>query len=84
MKFFLPHASDDAEAEKVLSSVAQFVGATVPPHDKRIHKLLFTHNGSDFTAVVGEPMDAYYQGGAQRVIAIFGGEPYKICLPTVV
>jgi hypothetical protein len=82
MQFFIPHASDNAEAESVLKSVAQFVGAAVPTPEARIYRLSFSHNGRDFVAEVGKPIPAYYQEGNQLVVAIFSGEPFKICLPS--
>lgn len=82
MKFFVPHASGPAEAESVLASVAAFVGAALPPPDRRIHKLTYTHNGRQFIVEVGKPIPPYYQEGDQEVVCIFGGDPFKVCLPT--
>ena len=82
MKFFIPHASDVAEAEQTLASIAKFVGAVVPEVGRRIWKLEFRHNGRSFSVEVGQPIPAYYEERDQPVIAIFAGEPYKICLPT--
>ena len=60
MKFFIPQASSDAEAESVLVGIAKFVGADVPPPDKRIFKLAFSHNGKDFAMEVGKPVPPYF------------------------
>ena len=80
MKFFIPHAENDAQAERVLDSICKFVGSTVPA--RRVHMLHFKHNGKEFTVEVGKPAPTYYQEGEPVVIAIIPGDPYKICLPT--
>ena len=82
MKFFIPHASSEAEAESVLEAIAKFVGASVPPPDKRIFRMAYRHNGQDFTVEVGQPIPIYYREGNQKVIAILAGNPYLVCLPT--
>jgi hypothetical protein len=80
MRFFIPHAKDAEEAESVLESIAKFVQRPVPPSDKRVFKIAYTHNSRDFVAEVGKPMDSYYQE-AGEVAAIFEGNPYLVCLP---
>ena len=82
MEFFVPPASGPEEAESVLAAVAAFVGATVPPPDRRIRKLVFAHNGQRFTVEVGKPIPPYYREGDQEVVCILGSDPLMVCLPT--
>jgi hypothetical protein len=80
MEFFVPHASDNVEAESVLNSICSFINAQVP--EKRIHKVSYTHNGIKMSATVGEDVDQYYKETDSRVIAIIPmGACYAICLP---
>ena len=59
MKFSIPHASDSAEAERVLQAIARFVNAPVP--EQRIFRMTYVHNRHEFSVEVGKPMPAYYQ-----------------------
>ena len=56
MKFFIPAASDDAEAESDYEAIRKFnseqMGATISP--QRIYKLSGVHDGKIFTATIGE------------------------------
>ncbi|WP_043838376.1 hypothetical protein [Muricoccus aerilatus] len=78
--FFIPAAVNPEQAEKVLSAVAQFIREDVPPPEKRLFRISFTHNGKAFTAEVGKPLDRYYQEGDHLVVAILGTDPLKVCL----
>jgi hypothetical protein len=79
MKFFLPHAENDEQAERGFASIAQFIGVPVPT--KRIYKLSYKHNGFTFEVEVGKVAPEYYEEGQQKVIAIFNDGYYRICLP---
>ncbi|RDI98309.1 hypothetical protein DVT68_14695 [Dyella solisilvae] len=80
MKFFVPHASDAEEAERVYSVTAEFVGA--PVDGPRIWKLSWTHNGTAMHAEVGQVHAAYRDTPAEVVIAIFDtGSVYMVCTP---
>lgn len=84
MEFFVPHASDAAEAESVYAAFAKFVGAGVPA-DKtaRIQALSWHHNARDFSSEVGKPMPPYYGLGNEPILAIFDcGDHFKICTPS--
>lgn len=82
MKFFIPHAKDDSEAESVYGGFAQFVYARLPDPSKRIWKLTWEHNKMKMSCEVGSPLPAYYQTGNEPVRAIFDcGDLYKICTP---
>ena len=54
-RFFVPHAEDDAQAERVWESTRQFMleqGYTVL--DRRIYSVTYTHNGKRCHDVVGQ------------------------------
>lgn len=80
MKFFVPFANDEAQSESVYAGIAQFVGVSLQDTDKRIYSIAYNHNGKNMIAEVGKECDSYYQEGFPLVIAIFKGNPYKICL----
>ena len=80
MKFFVPAADSDEEAERVYSAIAQFVAA--PITKKRIHRLSWQHNGMAMSCEVGCPLPRYYQTGEEPALAIFDcGTLYKIYTP---
>lgn len=80
MKFFVPHASDDDQAERVYDSIAKFNGARNSA--RRISALAWIHNGEAMTCEVGKPPPPYYRCGEEPVLAIFDcGKLYKICTP---
>lgn len=80
MKFFIPHAKDEKEAESVFEGIAKFIQA--PVTKERIRKLKWKHEGKDFECEVGEAMPSYYQTGEEPVLAIFDcSNHYKICTP---
>lgn len=79
MKFFIPLARNDEEAEHVLLGIAKFARRAVPPPEEQIFRLHYEHNGKDYIAEVGKPIDVYY-GAVGPVIAILGGNPLLVCL----
>jgi hypothetical protein len=56
--FFLPRASDDAQAERLYEALAEFAGCEPGPPDKRVHRVEFDQDGGRWTAEVG----AHLQG----------------------
>ena len=79
MRFFLPFAESDEEAERVLNSIAAYTGASIP--DPRVFSIDYHHNNTRMRAAVGEPAHSYYGEGAQLVIAILqSGGAYAVCL----
>jgi len=81
MRFFVPAAEDDTQAERVYGAIAEFV--TAPVNTNRIWKLRWRHNGMDMQCEVGQPLPAYYQTGGEPILAIFDcGNLYKICTPS--
>ncbi len=77
----MPQADDDEQAERVYSSIAEFVDAPVPKdHNKRIWKLSRKHNGMDMECEVGQSLPSYYRTGDEPVLAILDAVScYKIC-----
>jgi hypothetical protein len=54
MKFFIPHARDEAGSEVVLASIRRFLASQgYPTTDRRIRRLAFTHDGEAFDLEVG-------------------------------
>ena len=78
-KFFIPGAKDDAQTDSVLESIAEFINRPVPT--QRIFRITYIHNGKPMTAEVGKNPDPYYREKGP-VVAIFGGNPLYICLPS--
>ena len=78
MKFFIPAAETDAEADVILESIAKFIQVQLP--ERRIYKLTFMHNGVEYSVEVGQPAPNYFQADGP-VIAILGDDPLCICLP---
>lgn len=78
MKFFVPAAGTDEQAERVYSAITESVGA--PAGARRIRKIEYTHNGIPMVAEVGQQPPAYYRENGP-VVAIIDDDPIKMCLP---
>ena len=82
MKFFLPHAKDEAEAESVYDGIKKFLlqelGADCSP--RRVRLLEYVHEGKTYRAEVGQD----HSLNKEPVIAILY-EPmrrlYHVCTP---
>lgn len=92
MKFFVPAARDDAQAEEVYESIRKFNGEQMGAKlsHRRIYRLSGVHDGTPFTATVGEiferlrevvvailldtSRDVYFICTANR--GVIRGEPY--------
>jgi hypothetical protein len=80
MRFFVPAAEDDAPAERVYKSIAEFCHA--PAQARRIHRLHWRHKGMEMSCEVGGTLPSYYQTGVDVVLSIFDcGNLYKIATP---
>jgi hypothetical protein len=82
MKFFIPAATDAANAEVLYDSIRRFnseqMGATLSP--RRIYSVSGVHNGRDFAATVGKP----FESPGEVVVAILldtSRSLYFICTP---
>ncbi|SDY27817.1 hypothetical protein SAMN05661080_02927 [Modestobacter sp. DSM 44400] len=51
--FFLPRASDGAQAERLYEALAEFAGCQPGPPDKRVRRIEFVQDGARWTAEVG-------------------------------
>lgn len=81
MKFFVPLAESDVQAESVYQSISRFVSA--PVSGPRIYKLTWKHKGQVMQCEIGKPLPSYYQTDQEPVLAIFDcGNVYKICTPS--
>ena len=91
MKFFVPGACNDEEAERAYVSLAGMCERSVAPMEERIHSLSYTADGKTYRATVGEPRevtidpesnghgDSKEARKAGRVIyAIFAGPTFRI------
>jgi len=78
MKFFIPHESNESEAEKIYQSIKAQYGNRIT--NRRIHEIHFLHDGKPFTATVGQlffPVN-------EPIIAILEADPgelYFLCSP---
>jgi hypothetical protein len=55
MKFTVPHADSDEQAERVRTSVREFMdGGLSATTDRRIQSISYVHNGKDYVSTVGE------------------------------
>ena len=80
MEFFIPAARSKQEAESVYENIAEFISEPIVPANERIYSVAYKHNGMNMVATVGKSCDDYYNETKPTVIAIFKGNPYKICL----
>lgn len=80
MRFFIPHAEDEAQAERVLSSIAKFVSAPIPSLKRRIRKITWKHNGTRYSGEVGAPVATYF-GGEEVIAILHNGNCYCVCTP---
>lgn len=76
MKFFIPLADSDEQAERVYGSVVEFNNAKSTP--RRIFGIGWDHNGTHYHAEVGKQIDAYF--GGELVLAIVESDNlYFVC-----
>ena len=77
MKFFVPHATDDAISEEVRGSVVAFARKTLgwEVTGRRIRRLGYRHNGQDHVAEVGE-LDPIEN---EAVILILESNAFLVC-----
>lgn len=77
MRFFIPLASSDEEAESVLDSTAKFTGFPIP--SPRIYSIAYRHNGIEMIATVGKEPNKYYQTAGPVIAILFRTGCYAIC-----
>lgn len=92
-RFFLP-ASSSETAEADFANLAAFANRVVPTPSRRVYSITYLHNGVEWTATVGEPLQGIrsainkgrssdFSGGTivsdpAVVLAIFPGDPYLV------
>ncbi len=94
MKFFIPHARDEAGSEVVLASIRRFLASQgYHTTDRRIRRLAFTHDGEAFDLEVGghhpgmeddpeltdEPEHPVFRCLVMAILE--GGDCYYLCMP---
>lgn len=80
-EFFVPFARTPEEAEQTYEAICKY--NNVPVSRSRISALSWTHNRKPYSCKVGEPLDPYFQTGAEQVIAILESKQmYMICTPS--
>ena len=52
--FFLPRATDDAQAERLYDALAEFAGCEPAPPGRRVRSVAFVSDGVRWVAAVGE------------------------------
>ncbi|KAB7730111.1 hypothetical protein F5984_13085 [Rudanella paleaurantiibacter] len=77
MKFFLPAASDEEQAERVYGQIKEFVRSQGHQiSDARIYSITFNRNGRTETDTVGEIAPS----NGEHVVAIFNAKDlYLVC-----
>lgn len=79
MKFFLPHATGDEQAESVYRLICEHAASTTgwKMSDRRVFRLRFVHDGKSYEAEVGKVTS--FNG--EEVIAILDSVTYLVCTP---
>ncbi|MEC6906937.1 hypothetical protein [Photobacterium piscicola] len=79
MDFFVPLAKNVDQAQSVYSSIAEHVSAPKPTNDKRIQKLVWTHEGVECIGEIGKLPPEVFRAN-DEILAIFECDNvYKIC-----
>lgn len=79
MKFFIPSAKDDIQAEEVWKSIKKFAEKTLDwdVSDRRIFSIAYQKHGEDYYVEVGKPDPR----NGELVIAILKSNTYLVCTP---
>ena len=79
MKFFIPKAKDDAQAQEVWKSVKKFAEDTLDweVSDRRIFSITYHKHGKDYYVEVGKSDPR----NEELVIAILESVTYLVCTP---
>jgi len=79
MKFFIPHAKDEKQAEKVLQGIIKFAKEEIgwDITNRRIFSISYTHEGKKYHSEVGQIDDRV----SEEVIAILESHIYFVCTP---
>ncbi|MCK1450093.1 hypothetical protein IVB36_04015 [Bradyrhizobium sp. 35] len=81
MKFFLPFAADEKQAEETYEAIKKFVAPQGDVSDTRYYAIYYRHNGQELRARVGDPDPLT----GEPVIAILRSSrdrgPFYVCTP---
>lgn len=79
MKFFIPKAKNDVQAQEVWESVKKFAEKTLDweVSDRRIFSIAYQKHGEDYYVEVGKPDPR----NGELVIAILESITYLVCTP---
>jgi hypothetical protein len=70
MKFFVPAAKDDVQAESAYEAFAKFNNVSMPK--KRVWKLQWRHGGKQLSCEIGKPIvEGFRLAGDEPVLAVF-------------
>jgi hypothetical protein len=80
MKFFMPAAEDEEQAERVYNSVVKFNREQLrwEVSARRIFSIRWVHEGTEYYAEVGKPAPRL----GEPVLAILESNAYLICTPS--
>lgn len=79
MRFFVPKAKDDTQAQAVWEATKKFAEENLrcQVSERRIFSIAYHHHGKDYYVEVGKPDPR----NGELVIAILESNPYLICTP---
>lgn len=79
VKFFIPKAKDDTQAEEVWESIKKFAEKNLEwdVSDRRIFSITYQKHGKDYYVEVGKPDPR----NGELVIAILKSNTYLVCTP---
>ena len=79
MKFFIPKAKDDVQAQEVWDAVKKFAEENLgwDVSDRRIFSIAYQKRGNDYYVEVGKPNPR----NGEIVIAILESVTYLVCTP---
>jgi hypothetical protein len=92
--FFVPRASDDEQAERLYDAFAEFAGCEPAPPGERVQSIVFTQDGAQWVAEVGQELRGQRTtqqlrrgeliertetfSSTSRVLAVYPGTPFTV------
>lgn len=78
MKFFVPEAKTEKEAQEVIQGIRKFVKELGwATNEKKFYSISYTHDGKQYLAEVGKP----HPLTKELVVAILESNTFLICTP---
>ncbi|HUP81717.1 MAG TPA: hypothetical protein VM260_24405 [Pirellula sp.] len=78
MKFFVPDAEDDGQAERVFEATREFCG--FENQNQKIDRIDYVHNGQQMAASIGGQPDAYYRELGPVLVILYRPGLFAVCL----